>query len=150
MLATDELGWILSLLEDHTIIFDVLTDRFVRKFKKTDHFRIATGIYLLLQNRVLSLGSRLNAYYLLFDLYKNESLPSNPFFPAFWLPPDNNPTIVERSFLLIILSGKATPVVSQSYTVVSKKQNSTKKISFTVELIQFFFQTLFSSLFFNL
>ena len=34
MLATDELGWILSLLEDHTIIFDVLTDRFVRKFKK--------------------------------------------------------------------------------------------------------------------
>ena len=70
------------------------------------------------------------------------------FFPAFWLPPDNNPTIVERSFLLIILSGKATPVVSQSYTVVSKKQNSTKKISFTVELIQFFFQTLFSSPFF--
>lgn len=110
MLNGEEVDFVLSLLDDHSIVFDVLTERFTKRFLKTEHFRIAYGIFLLLQNRVLSLGSRLNSYYLLFDLYKNEPLPSNPFLPSFWLPPETNLTRSESSFLLIILNGKAPGV----------------------------------------
>ena len=110
MLSSKELGALLALLDDHANVFGVLTDTFTKTYNKTEYFRIASGIFLLLQNRMLSLGSRLNAYYLLFDLYKSEPLPSNPFFPAFWLPPETNLTAAEKSFLLIVLNGNAPAV----------------------------------------
>jgi len=114
MLSPSELADLLRILDDHANSFEKMTEAFTAKFSKSEYFRVASGVFLLLQNRVLSLGSRLNSYYLLFDLYKSEPLPSNPFCPSFWLPPETNLSAAERSFLLIILNGKALALATRS------------------------------------
>ena len=107
----EELHSLLSLLEDHTKSFEVITMAFIRKYKKSDYFRLGTKLYLLLHNYVLSIGSRLNAYYILFDIYKADPLPNNPFFPSFWLPHQTRSVSPpERAFLLLILNNMITAV----------------------------------------
>jgi len=109
MLSTQELMALLSVLDEHTVPFDMLSERLLRSYAKADYFRVGSALYLLIQNRVLSLGSSLNAYYVLWDMYKNEALPSNPFFPIFWMPL-NVPILTERNFLLLILNNAASSV----------------------------------------
>lgn len=117
MLTPKELSSLLSILDDHTKQFEVQTNHFVRTYAKKDHFRIACSIYLLLQNGVLSLGARLAAYFLLYDMYKAEPLSSNPFLPIF-VAPFRNPasssaSVIESRFLTYLLDNPQKDVCTE-------------------------------------
>jgi hypothetical protein len=56
---------------------------FQRTFAKADHFRAATALCLLIQDRAISLPQRMFALFILFDLYKSEVPGNNPFLPVF-------------------------------------------------------------------
>lgn len=121
MLSSKEVASLLTALDDHSNSFENVAMGFSRLFPKTDYFRVASSLFLLLQNRVLSLGSRLNSYYILYDLYKSEPLPSNPFFPSFWLPHQiPNLPKPERMFLLVLLNnmGHTVRIILCSFVIL--------------------------------
>ena len=131
MLSAKELSPLLGILDDHTKHFEIQVNNFTRIFTtKSEYFRIATGLYILLQNGVLSLGSRFNAYFILLELYKSDkeqqlTITTNPFLPVFIAPLlKNTCPLVERIFLTCLLSK-------------SKE----------VQIIPYFFSFLFSSIF---
>jgi hypothetical protein len=128
MLNPKELSSLLSILDDQTKQFEAQMNQFVRTYAKKDHFRIACSIYLLLQNGVLSLGARLAAYFLLYDMYKSEPLQSNPFLPIF-VAPFRNPAsssalVIENAFLTHLLSSPQKDVCIQ---FSNSKSNNVRK-----------------------
>jgi hypothetical protein len=116
MLTTQELTTLLNVLDEVAVPFQEIAEAVFRGFSAGEHFRVASSLFMLTQNRVLALTARLNAYFCLWSLYKSdsqESLPSNPFFPAFWKPmqsmgPALNPH--ERAFLYFILNNTISSV----------------------------------------
>jgi hypothetical protein len=71
------------LLTDDKRPLEAAAALFQRTFAKADHFRVATALCLLIQDRAISLPQRMLALFILFDLYKSEVPGNNPFLPVF-------------------------------------------------------------------
>lgn len=104
VLNVRELASLLSLLDEDKWL-EVISAQFQRTFVKGDHFKICSGLSLLLNQKLITTTTnRLVAYYILYDLYRTEPLASNPFLLILIetiQQGDIEP--VEKSFLLHLL-----------------------------------------------
>lgn len=102
-LSKKDLGALVALLSDDTKPIESVGALFHRTFAKADHFRVATALCLLIQERAIELTQRLFAFYILFDLYKSESPGTNPFLPVFLEQVKRDLSPCERHFVLQLL-----------------------------------------------
>lgn len=95
--------------------FDSLTAAFSRAFAPSDAVRALTCVVLLLkEHTVLQLPERLAAHFLLWQAGRDLPLTANPFGPALVETAcDSVLPIVERAFILHLLSGTALDQVAQ-------------------------------------
>lgn len=86
--AIKELNSLLSVLSldpARCQTFEMIASSLYQHFNKQDSYRIGTSLVLLLRNKDIlpSVGQRLAAIYLLYDMYKNEAVIMNPFASVF-------------------------------------------------------------------
>mmetsp|Transcript_51498 Transcript_51498/g.129200 ORF Transcript_51498/g.129200 Transcript_51498/m.129200 type:complete len:457 (+) Transcript_51498:68-1438(+) len=86
LLTAEELDLLMRLLSESKIPLEAFAAQFSRTFAKADHFKIASGIYILLSHAdLLTPTQRLVGLYLVFSLYESNGQVArmNPFFPLF-------------------------------------------------------------------
>eukprot|EP00281_Chroomonas_sp_CCMP1168_P014814 CAMPEP_0206220246 /NCGR_PEP_ID=MMETSP0047_2-20121206/4777_1 /ASSEMBLY_ACC=CAM_ASM_000192 /TAXON_ID=195065 /ORGANISM="Chroomonas mesostigmatica_cf, Strain CCMP1168" /LENGTH=148 /DNA_ID=CAMNT_0053642897 /DNA_START=14 /DNA_END=456 /DNA_ORIENTATION=+ len=98
-----ELASLLSLLTDEALPIDSVAALFQRTFAKSDHFRVANALCLLVQDRAIGMAQRFFALYILFDLYRSEAPGTNPFLPVFIEEMNKDLEPCERNFVLHLL-----------------------------------------------
>ena len=102
MLSVKEVEQLLAILEEEKS-FDVIAQGFHRAFPKHEQFNAATALAVFLQDNMLSPTKRLQAFYVLHDLYKAEPPAGNPFLPVFIDAIKADTSLCERTFVINLL-----------------------------------------------
>jgi hypothetical protein len=87
-LESTQIASLLSVIsEEHTTTqtFEAIASSFHQFFNKQEYFKIGNAIVTLLQNRELipHQSQRLVCIFLLFEMYRTDTISSNPFAPLF-------------------------------------------------------------------
>jgi len=115
MLTAQELDALLNLLKESSKPFESIALSFYKSFPKSDQFKVGCVISMLLQDKLLTQTQRLVGFYLLYDIYRNEtSLPTTPFVPIVLETVEQTTDAVERKFLLQFLTSPPKELPKQS------------------------------------
>lgn len=115
MLTPQELDTLFNLLKESGKPFESIATSFYRSFPKSEQFKVGCVICMLLQDRMLTQTQRLVGFYLLYDIYRNEtSLPTTPFVPMVLESVEQTGDAVERKFLLQFLTSPPKELPKQS------------------------------------
>lgn len=115
MLSPQELDRLLNLLKESSVPFETIAQSFYRSFPKSEQFKVGCVICMLLQDKLLTQTQRLVGFYLLYDIYRNEtSLPTTPFVPIVLETVEQTSDVVERTFLLQFLTSPPKELPKQS------------------------------------
>jgi len=114
MLSSQELDTLLNLLKECNKPFESIAQSFYRSFPKSEQFKVGCVICMLLQDDLLTQTQRLVGFYLLYDIYKNETLPTTPFVPIVLETVERTGDLVERKFLLQFLTSPPKELPKQS------------------------------------
>mmetsp|Transcript_102355 Transcript_102355/g.219058 ORF Transcript_102355/g.219058 Transcript_102355/m.219058 type:complete len:423 (+) Transcript_102355:63-1331(+) len=114
MLSSQELDTLLNLLKESSKPFESIAQSFYRSFPKSEQFKVGCVICMLLQDQLLTQAQRLMGFYLLYDIYRNETLPTTPFVPIVLETVEQTSDLVERKFLLQFLTSPPKELPKQS------------------------------------
>jgi len=114
MLSPQELETLLNLLKESNKSFESIATSFYKAFPKSEQFKAGCAICMLLQDGLLTQTQRLVGFYLLYDIYRNESLPTTPFVPIVLETVERTTDLVERRFLLQFLTSPPKELPKQS------------------------------------
>jgi len=114
MLSSQELDTLLSLLKESNKPFENIAQSFYKSFPKSEQFKVGCVICMLLQDQLLSQTQRIVGFYLLYDIYKNETLSTTPFVPIVLETVEQTSDVVERKFLLQFLMSPPKELPKQS------------------------------------
>ncbi|KAK3743853.1 hypothetical protein QZH41_011848 [Actinostola sp. cb2023] len=117
-LSTNEISSLLSILSDEPLLqssFESIALQLHQRFSKNEHFQLGSTMVLLLQQPDLmpSSNHRIILLFLLYEMYKTESISSNPFAQVFVQllsqrsEGDSNKTTEIETFPLISQAEKA-------------------------------------------
>jgi len=114
MLSSQELDTLLNLLKESSKSFESIAQSFYKNFPKSEQFKAGCVICMLLQDQLLTQTQRLVGFYLLYDIYRNETLPTTPFVPIVLETVEQTSDVVERKFLLQFLTSPPKELPKQS------------------------------------
>jgi len=114
MLSPQELDTLMGLLKESGKPFESIAQSFYRAFPKPEQFKVGCVICMLLQDQLLTQTQRLVGFYLLYDIYRNETLPTTPFVPIVLETVEQTRDTVERKFLLQFLTSPPKELPKQS------------------------------------
>eukprot|EP00931_Biecheleriopsis_adriatica_P088678 TRINITY_DN6294_c0_g1_i1.p1 TRINITY_DN6294_c0_g1~~TRINITY_DN6294_c0_g1_i1.p1 ORF type:complete len:425 (-),score=95.93 TRINITY_DN6294_c0_g1_i1:109-1383(-) len=114
MLSSQELDMLLNLLKESGKPFENIAQSFYKGFPKSEQFKVGCVICMLLQDQLLTQTQRLVGCYLLYDIYRNETLPTTPFVPIVLETIEQTSDVVERKFLLQFLTSPPKELPKQS------------------------------------
>mmetsp|Transcript_36655 Transcript_36655/g.101835 ORF Transcript_36655/g.101835 Transcript_36655/m.101835 type:complete len:420 (-) Transcript_36655:29-1288(-) len=114
MLTPQELDVLLNLLKENSKPFENIAQSFYRSFPKSEQFKVGCVICMLLQDQLLTQTQRIVGFYLLYDIYRNETLPTTPFVPIVLETVEQTSDMVERKFLLQFLTSPPKELPKQS------------------------------------
>eukprot|EP00913_Durusdinium_trenchii_P028778 g26987.t1 len=114
MLSQQELDCLLNLLKEANKPFEAIATTFYKNFSKQEQFKAGCVICMLIQDNLLTQTQRLVGFYLLYDIYRNDSLPTTPFVPLVVEVVEQTNDVVERKFLLQFLSSLPKELPKQS------------------------------------
>lgn len=114
MLSPQELDTLLALLKESNKPFENIAQSFYRSFPKSEQFKVGCVICMLLQDQLLTQTQRIVGFYLLYDTYRNEQLPTTPFVPIVLETVEQTKDAVERKFLLQFLTSPPKELPKQS------------------------------------
>lgn len=115
MLSPQELDTLLNILKESGKTFESIVQSFYRAFPKSEQFKAGCVICMLLQDQLLTQSQRLIGFYILYDIYRNEtSLPTTPFVPIVLETVEQTDDPVERKFLLQFLTSPPKELPKQS------------------------------------
>mmetsp|Transcript_40136 Transcript_40136/g.93231 ORF Transcript_40136/g.93231 Transcript_40136/m.93231 type:complete len:421 (-) Transcript_40136:257-1519(-) len=114
MLTSQELDTLLNLLKESSKPFESIAQSFYKSFPKSEQFKVGCVICMLLQDELLTQTQRMVGFYLLYDIYRNETLPTTPFVPIVLETVEQTNDIVERKFLLQFLTSPPKELPKQS------------------------------------
>ena len=84
MLSQQELDNLLTSLKEPNKPFEQIAQTFYRSFTKPDQFKAGCVICMLIQDNLLTQTQRLVGFYLLYDIYRQETEATTPFVPLCW------------------------------------------------------------------
>lgn len=144
-LESTQIASLLSVIsEEHTTTqtFEAIASSFHQFFNKQEYFKIGNAIVTLLQNRELipHQSQRLVCIFLLFEMYRTDTISSNPFAPIF-IHLLNTPTSNQKEYnwSLPKLSQQEKYFVSQLIISPTKdllKKTATQIIQMDTSMIQ--------------
>mmetsp|Transcript_2306 Transcript_2306/g.6474 ORF Transcript_2306/g.6474 Transcript_2306/m.6474 type:complete len:420 (-) Transcript_2306:131-1390(-) len=114
MLSAQEIELLLNLLKDSNKPFENIAQSFYKSFPKSEQFKVGCVVCMLLQDQLLTQTQRLVGFYLLYDIYRNEQLPTTPFVPIVLETVEQTSDLVERKFLLQFLTSPPKELPKQS------------------------------------
>ena len=114
MLSQQELESLLNILKESTKSFEAIALSFYKHFGKPEQFKAGCVICMLIEDNLLTQTQRLVGFYLLYDIYRHESLPTTPFVPLVVEIVEKTLDEVERKFLLQFLSSLPKELPKQS------------------------------------
>ena len=114
MLSQQELESLLNILKESTKSFEAIALTFYKHFGKPEQFKAGCVICMLIEDNLLTQTQRLVGFYLLYDIYRHESLPTTPFVPLVVEIVEKTTDEVERKFLLQFLSSLPKELPKQS------------------------------------
>ena len=105
MLSIEELSQLIGILSDTKEPLETLGPKFFKNINKTNQFKLACAICILLQDKMLGLTDRLVGTYILYK-FQNIDLSSNPFLPILVSQLHDKTThITEKYFIATLFSG---------------------------------------------
>eukprot|EP00929_Paragymnodinium_shiwhaense_P103826 TRINITY_DN67612_c0_g1_i1.p1 TRINITY_DN67612_c0_g1~~TRINITY_DN67612_c0_g1_i1.p1 ORF type:complete len:430 (-),score=84.12 TRINITY_DN67612_c0_g1_i1:108-1397(-) len=108
MLTHQELETLLRILGETEKTFEQLAQQFHKAFLKQDWFKVGCSISMLVQDELLSLSQRLVGFYLLYEIYRNDQVQTTPFVPIVLENVERTKSLVERRFLLAVLTSSSS------------------------------------------
>ena len=114
MLSEPDLKSLLNILKESTKSFDAIALMFHKRFGKREQFKAGCAVCMLIEDNLLTQTQRLVGFYLLYDIYRHESLPTTPFVPLVVEIVEKTTDEVERKFLLQFLSSLPKELPKQS------------------------------------
>lgn len=81
MLSPSELSSLYSIISDETKTFEAIAGSFQKTYSRTDQFKVGVTIWYLIKENLINLTQRLASFYILYDMYKQEQVPTTPFIP---------------------------------------------------------------------
>mmetsp|Transcript_87615 Transcript_87615/g.209412 ORF Transcript_87615/g.209412 Transcript_87615/m.209412 type:complete len:418 (-) Transcript_87615:62-1315(-) len=114
MLSQQDLDSLVNLLKEPNKPFEAIAMQFYKLFAKPDQFKAGCVICMLLQDKLLTQTQRLVGFYLLYDIYRQDTLPTTPFVPLVVEIVEQTSDVVERKFLLQFLSSMPKELPKQS------------------------------------
>mmetsp|Transcript_20819 Transcript_20819/g.58671 ORF Transcript_20819/g.58671 Transcript_20819/m.58671 type:complete len:420 (-) Transcript_20819:109-1368(-) len=114
MLTSQELDTLLNLLKESSKPFENIAQSFYRSFPKSEQFKVGCVVCMLLQDQLLTQTQRIVGFYLLYDIYRNETLPTTPFVPIVLETVEQTNDTLERKFLLQFLTSPPKELPKQS------------------------------------
>ncbi|OQR94476.1 hypothetical protein ACHHYP_01259 [Achlya hypogyna] len=139
MLEAREMGPLLALLSEEDKSMEVVVSNFLRSFTKNDHFKVGCMVCLMLADNVLTSTQRVVGFFLLTDVFRNET-NTNPFFPSLveaLEAPLGDPA--EKRFLIHLLARMSSPGTEPTKKNLNAKQllahfrNETKVATLNLE-----------------
>lgn len=114
MLSQQELDTLLNILTEPHKPFEQIATSFYRSFTKPDQFKAGCVICMLIQDNLLTQTQRLVGFYLLYDIYRQETEATTPFVPLVLEMVEQTHDMAERKFLLQFLSSLPKELPKQS------------------------------------
>jgi hypothetical protein len=114
MLSQQELDNLLTILKEPNKPFEQIAQTFYRSFTKPDQFKAGCVICMLIQDNLLTQTQRLVGFYLLYDIYRQETEATTPFVPFVLEMVETTNDMAERKFLLQFLSSLPKELPKQS------------------------------------
>lgn len=114
MLSQQELDNLLTILKEPNKPFEQIAQTFYRSFTKPDQFKAGCVICMLIQDNLLTQTQRLVGFYLLYDIYRQETEATTPFVPLVLEMVETTNDMAERKFLLQFLSSLPKELPKQS------------------------------------
>ena len=114
MLSQQELDNLLTILREPNKPFEQIAQTFYRNFTKSDQFKAGCVICMLIQDNLLTQTQRLVGFYLLYDIYRQETEATTPFVPLVLEMVETTNDMAERKFLLQFLSSLPKELPKQS------------------------------------
>ena len=99
MLSSNELA-LYNIISDESKTFDQISVNFQKAYSKIEQFKIGVTLWFLIKENMLNLNQRLASFYILYDMYNNEKISSNPFMPIILETLQNTKNKFERKFLI--------------------------------------------------
>ena len=81
MLSQTELTNLNEIISDDSKTFESIADSFQKSFTKLDQFKVGLGLWIMIKENLLNLSQRLAAFYIIYDMYKQEDSQTTPFIP---------------------------------------------------------------------
>lgn len=115
MLSSQELDSLLNVLKESSKSLESVAQAFYKSFPKSEQFKAGCVISMLLQDKLLTQTQRLVGFYLLYDIYRNETtLPTTPFVPIVLETVEQTEDPIETKFLLQFLTSPPKELPKQS------------------------------------
>lgn len=118
MLSVAELETLLALLKDDSRPFEAIASSFYKAFPKSEQFKAGCTISMLIMDGVLTLNQRMVGFFLLYDIYRQESRHTSPFVPVVLDTIEAATEPVERKFLLQFLTSLPKDLPKQSVRAI--------------------------------
>lgn len=107
MLNPTELANLYTILSDESKTFEQIGQNFQKSFSKFDQFKTGVTIWYLIKENLINLTQRLSAFFVLSDMYKNDS-QTTPFIPLLLESLESSKINTEKKFLIDLLESKFT------------------------------------------
>ena len=115
MISTRDLDILINILREDKTLNEIAIS-YHKSFSKTNSFKIGCTLNILLEENLLPEYNRIPALYLLYEMYKTDSISSNPFLLLFLDELQNEHcNIQEKNFIIQLLLNPSKEVIKLMY-----------------------------------
>lgn len=99
MLSSNELA-LYNIISDESKTFEQIGQSFQKAYSKIEQFKVGVTLWFLIKENLFNLNQRLASFYILYDMYNNEKISSNPFMPIILETLQSTQNKFEKKFLI--------------------------------------------------
>ena len=103
MISQNDLSKLNQIISDDTKTFEYIASTFQKTFNKLDQFKIGLTLWVKIKENLLNLAQRLSTFYILYDMYKQEEVPTTPFVPLLLQCLETSNINIEKKMLISLI-----------------------------------------------
>lgn len=103
MLSPNDLQTLYQIISDENKTFENTAEEFQKHFEKIDQFKVGITLWFIIKENFLNLVQRLASFYILYDMYRQEEVPTTPFIPLMLECLENSVVNIEKKMLVNLI-----------------------------------------------